>query len=74
MTSCQGTNTYKDLIQAYDLSDLKRYPPKTPSYDKDSVMGLLHSNDNFKIFSYLFRDTYVNIILFAQQASKLIYY
>lgn len=62
MTTCQGTNTYKDLIQAYDLSDLKRYPPKNSSYDEDSVMGFLHSNGNFKIFSYLLKVANTDII------------
>lgn len=62
MTSCQGTNTYKDLIQAYDLSDLKRYPPKNHSYYQDSIMGFLHSNGNFKIFSYLLKVANTDII------------
>lgn len=62
MTSCQGTFTYKDLIQAYDLTDLKRYPPKNSSYDPNSVMGFLHSNGNFKIFSYLLKVANADII------------
>jgi hypothetical protein len=62
MTSCQGTYTYKDLIQTYELTDLKRYPPKSTSYDKDSVMGFLQSNDNFKIFSYLLKIANTDII------------
>lgn len=62
MTSCQGTYTYKDLIQTYDLSDLKRCPPKNFSYDKDSVMGFLSSNGNFKIFSYLLKIANTDII------------
>ena len=62
MTSCQGTNTYKDLIQAYDLADLKRCPPKSPSYDQQSVMGFLSSNKNFKIFSYLLKIANADII------------
>ena len=33
MTSCFATNNYKDLIQAYDLVDLKRYPCKVANTD-----------------------------------------
>lgn len=62
MTSCFATDNYKDLIQGYDLSDLKRYPPKNPSYDINSVMGFLHSNGNFKIFSYLLKISNTDII------------
>lgn len=62
MTSCFATNNYKDLIQAYDLSDLKRYPPKQQTYDENSVMGFLHSNGNFKIFSYLLKIANTDII------------
>ena len=62
MTSCFATNNYKDLIQGYDLADLKRYPPKNPSYDPNSVMGFLHSNGNFKIFSYLLKIANTDII------------
>jgi len=62
MTSCFATNNYKDLIQGYDLADLKRYPPKNPSYDPNSVMGFLYSNENFKIFSYLLKIANTDII------------
>jgi len=62
MTSCFSTNNYKDLIQAYDLSDLKRYPLKNPTYDPNSVMGFLYLNGNFKIFSYLLKVANTDII------------
>jgi hypothetical protein len=62
MTSCFGTNTYKDLIQSYDLADLKRYPPPKPIYNPNSVMGFLNSNENFKIFSYLLKISNTDVI------------
>jgi uncharacterized surface protein with fasciclin (FAS1) repeats len=62
MTSCYGTDAYKDLIQTYDLADLKRYPEKKLAYDPNSVMGFLSSNQNFKIFSYLLRVAHSDVI------------
>ena len=62
MTSCFGTNTYKDLIQAYDLADLKRYPPPKTVYNQNSIMGFLDSNENFKIFSYLLKISNTDVI------------
>lgn len=62
MTSCYGTYSYKDIIQAFDLNDLKRYPPKQQEYDPNSVMGFINRNENFKIFSYLMKISNTDVI------------
>lgn len=62
MTSCFGTNTYKDIIQSYDIADLRRYPPKESTYDPKSVMGFLKSNGNFNIFCYLLKISNTDIL------------
>jgi hypothetical protein len=62
MTSCYGTYSYKDIIQSFDLNDLKRYPPKKQEYNTNSVMGFLSKNENFKIFSYLMKISNTDII------------
>lgn len=62
MTSCYGTYSYKDIIQSYDLNDLKRYPPKEQEYDPNSIMGFINKNGNFKIFSYLMKISNTDII------------
>lgn len=62
MTSCIGSYTYKDLIQSYDLADLRSSPPKESTYDPNSVMGFLKSNENFKIFSYLLKIANTDVI------------
>jgi len=62
MTSCIGTYTYKDLIQTYDLTDLRATPSKESTYDANSVMGFLKSNGNFKIFSYLLKIANTDVI------------
>ncbi len=62
MTSCYGTQTYKDIIQGYDLQDLKRYPPKEQTYDPESTMGFLKKNGNFNIFCYLLKIANADVI------------
>lgn len=55
MTASHGYSTYKDLIQTYDLSDLRRIENKQPTYRKNSVIGFLSNHKDFKIFSYLLK-------------------
>jgi uncharacterized surface protein with fasciclin (FAS1) repeats len=52
MTSSHGYWTYQDLIQTYDLSDIRRVPPKNPTYSSDTIMGYVN-HDEFKIFKFL---------------------
>lgn len=61
MTASHGYSTYKDLIQSYDLSDLRRIENKEPTYRKNSVMGFLSNHKDFKMFSYLLKIANANI-------------
>lgn len=54
MTSVHGYSTYQDLIQAYDLADLRQVPERSAraTYDPSTVTGWLQRN-GFRRMLYL---------------------
>ena len=62
MTAAHGYHTYYDIIQAYDLTDKRRVPPKEPTYKPNSVMGFLSAHDDFKLFTFLLKTARVDMI------------
>jgi hypothetical protein len=62
MTASYPTIAYLDLIQAYDLKDIRRYPPKEYKSDSNSVMGLLEKED-YKIFRHIAKTAQMNGIM-----------
>lgn len=53
MTSIYGYWTYQDLIQAYDLKDLRKVPEKTKrSYKPNSISGWLQRN-GYSLYLFL---------------------
>jgi len=55
MVSYYGTFEFKDLVQAYDLYDIRRFPAKEKPYNKNSIMGYIENRPDFSLFSYLFK-------------------
>lgn len=55
MTSVHGYWTYQDLIQAYDLADLRQVPERNarPRYDASTVVGWLQQNGFTKMLYLL---------------------
>jgi uncharacterized surface protein with fasciclin (FAS1) repeats len=54
MVSYHGYWNYQDLIQTYDLDDLRRFPPKE-KYNKDSVYGYVCDSPQFSVFKHLLK-------------------
>ena len=73
MTASHGYSTYRDLIQSYDLSDLKRIENKEPEYRRNSVMGFLKNHGDFHIFSYLLKIAKIDITTDQVQFNSTIF-
>jgi hypothetical protein len=53
MVSYHGYWEYNDLVQTYDLTDKKRFPPKEQPYNKNTIMGFLSNNKDYSIMEYI---------------------
>jgi len=54
MVSYHGYWNYQDIIQSYDLKDIRRFPEKE-QYNKESVYGYLQTNPDFTIFTHILK-------------------
>lgn len=53
MVSYHGYWQYEDLLQTYELTDKRRFPPSEQPYNKDSIMGFLSNNPDYSIMAYI---------------------
>ena len=73
MTASHGYSTYRDLVQTYDLSDLRRIENKEPEYRRNSVMGFLKNHSDFQIFSYILKIAKMDIIVDQVQFNSTLF-
>ena len=73
MTSIYGYWTYQDLIQAYDLKDLRRVPEqREKSYTKGSIADWLKSN-GYSLFLFLLQTAQTDQLASEEQFNTTLF-
>lgn len=73
MTSIYGYWTYQDLIQGYDLADLKKVPAKgEKTYPRNSIAGWLQAN-GYTIFLYMMEVAMIDQLAAEEQFNTTLF-
>ena len=63
MTSYHGVWQVPDIIQAYELNDIRRYPPKGCVYPTGSIMDFLIKSSDHSIFTFIVKTAQMDVKL-----------
>lgn len=73
MVSYHGYWQYQDLVQSYNLTDYRSYPPKQSLYNPNSISGFLNNNKDYSIFAYLFKVVKIDQIADESQFKSTVF-